>query len=66
MIVDGLGYFTFSMANNLLSPPLAARLYPVLPFATAMIGEGSLILWLIVKGVSSEHWEQQAGILRGV
>ena len=65
LIVDGLGYFTFSLANS-LSPPLAARLYPFLPYATAIIGEASLVLWLIVKGVSAERWEQQAGITRVV
>jgi Domain of unknown function (DUF4386) len=61
MIVDGLGYIAFSLAN-LLAPPLAMRLYPFLPFGTAIIGELSLIVWLIVKGVSSERWERQAGM----
>lgn len=59
MVIDGLGYLVFALAT-FLAPPVAVRLHPFLPFATAAIGEGSLILWLIVKGVDAERWEQQA------
>jgi uncharacterized protein DUF4386 len=59
MVIDGLGYLTFSLAT-FLSPPFAARLYPVLPFMTALLGEGALMLWLVVKGVNAERWQDQA------
>ena len=59
MVIDGVGYLTFSLAT-FLSPPLAAHLYPYLPFSTALLGELPLMLWLIVKGVNAERWEEQA------
>jgi hypothetical protein len=59
MVIDGLGYLTFSFAV-FLSPPLAARLHPYLPFGTAALGELSLMLWLIIKGVNAPKWEEQA------
>jgi hypothetical protein len=60
MTIDGLGYLAFSFAM-FLAPPLAARLYPYLPMVTAILGEASLMLWLIVKGVNTQRWEEQAG-----
>ena len=62
MILDGLGYLTFSLAA-FLSPSLAARIYPYIPFVTAAIGEGALFLWLIVKGVNAERWQEQAATM---
>jgi len=59
MAIDGLGYLTFSFAT-FLSPPFAAHLYPYLPFLTALLGEASLMLWLVVKGVDARRWEEQA------
>lgn len=59
MAIDGLGYLTFSFAV-FLSPPLATHLYPYLPFVTTALGEISLMLWLIVKGVDTLRWEEQA------
>ncbi len=59
MAIDGMGYLTFSFAT-FLSPPLVAHLYPFLPFMTAILGEASLMLWLIVKGVNAQKWEEQA------
>jgi hypothetical protein len=57
--IDGVGYLTFSMAT-FLSPPFAAHLYPYVPFLTALLGEPPLMLWLILKGVNAERWEEQA------
>jgi len=57
--IDGVGYLTFSLAT-FLSPPFAAHLYPYLPFMTAFLGEPPLMLWLLVKGVNAERWEEQA------
>src|SRR2546422_7395108 len=62
MILDGLGYLTFSLAA-FLSPSLAARIFPYIPFVTAAIGEGALFLWLIVKGVNAERWQEQAATM---
>jgi len=59
MLVDGLGYLFFGV-TTFLAPPLSLRLYPVLPFATAALGEASLMLWLIVKAVDARRWEEQA------
>jgi hypothetical protein len=51
MLVGGLGWLTF------LSPPLANSLSPY-NTAAGLIGEGSVMLWLLVFGVSPERWEQ--------
>ena len=53
MVVAGLGWLTF------LSPPLAQSLAPfnMLPGA---VGELSLTLWLLVKGVNVQRWNEVA------
>jgi len=53
LAVAGLGWLTF------FSPPLASRLYPYVLFP-GLIGEGALTLWLLVKGVDAERWNEQA------
>lgn len=57
MVFAGLGWLTF------LSPPLANSLVPynMLPGA---IGELSLTLWLLVKGVNIQRWNEQASLGR--
>jgi hypothetical protein len=57
MMVDGVGYVTFSL-TTFLQPALAARLYPTIPFATTL-GEAALYLWLIFKGVDASRWQEQ-------
>jgi hypothetical protein len=53
LMIAGLAWLTF------LSPPLGAKyLYPYI-LATD-IGEGSLILWLLVAGVNAERWKERA------
>ena len=48
------------VATTFLYPPLAIALkWFVLPVGG--LGEGVLMLWLIVKGVNVERWEEQAG-----
>jgi hypothetical protein len=59
MVIDGLGYLTFSF-SAFLSPPLGARMYPYIPMLTAALGEGSLMLWLLVRAVNTQRWEEQA------
>jgi uncharacterized protein DUF4386 len=53
MAFAGLGYLTF------LSPPLADYLSPY-NLAPAALGEGSLMLWLLVVGVNAQRWKEQA------
>jgi Domain of unknown function (DUF4386) len=59
LVIDGAGYLVFSL-SNFLSPPFATHLYPFLPYVTAIVGEASLMLWLIVKGVDDDSWAEQA------
>jgi len=59
MMIDGLGYLTFSL-TSFLSPPSVTHIYPYVPFVTALLGEGTLFLWLIVKSVNAERWQEQA------
>ena len=58
MVVAGFGWLTF------LAPPLAQSIAPfnMLPGA---VGELSLTLWLLVKGVNAQRWSEQAQFNRG-
>jgi uncharacterized protein DUF4386 len=58
MQIAGLCYLTDSFAL-VLAPDLANRLFPgiLLP---AFVGEASLCLWLLVKGVNAERWKERA------
>ncbi|WP_051978290.1 DUF4386 domain-containing protein [Edaphobacter aggregans] len=60
MAFAGLGWLTF------LSPRLANHLSPYVMFA-GLLGEGSLTLWLLVKGVNVQRWKEQGrhGLLSG-
>jgi Domain of unknown function (DUF4386) len=53
MAFAGLGWLTF------LSPPLANQLTPYV-FAPGVLGEGALTVWLLVKGVDVQRWNEQA------
>jgi hypothetical protein len=57
MVIGGLGWLTF------LSPALVKILSPynMLP---GILGEGMLILWLLVMGVNVERWREQASATR--
>jgi hypothetical protein len=55
MAIAGTGYLTF------LSPPLAHDLFPHVLMPAGALGEGSLILWLLIFGVNSQKWKEQAG-----
>jgi hypothetical protein len=55
MAFAGLGWLTF------LWPPLANYLSPY-NLAPGMLGEGSLIVWLLVKGVNVQRWKEQASV----
>jgi hypothetical protein len=49
----GVGWLTF------FSPSLSSLLYPYVLFP-GLVGEGVLTLWLLVKGVDAERWNEQA------
>ena len=55
LIIAGLTYQVF------LSPPLAANLFSRVVMPAGALGEGSLILWLLIFGVNSRRWKEQAG-----
>lgn len=55
MIIAGLAWLTF------LSRPLAHALSPFI-FLPGLIGETSLTVWLLAKGVNVQRWNEQAGI----
>jgi hypothetical protein len=59
MAFAGLGWLTF------LSPPLAKYLSPYI-FFPGLLGEGSLTLWLLVKGVNVQRWKEQASAAAAV
>lgn len=52
MMLAGLGWMPF------LWPPLTHVLSPYLMLAG--LGEGALVVWLLVKGVNSEQWNDEA------
>jgi len=58
MQIAGLCYLTDSFAL-ILSPAFANRLFPAI-LLPAFVGEASLCLWLLTKGVSVQRWKEQA------
>ena len=54
LVVGGVGFLITSV-TNFLSPPLGDRLAPVL-LPIVLLGEGSLAMWLLLKGVDVERW----------
>jgi hypothetical protein len=56
--IGGASYVVSSLAS-LVAPAFGAQLAPfVIP--AALIGEGSLTVWLIAKGVDVSRWQEQA------
>jgi hypothetical protein len=62
MQIAGLSYLTNSFAM-ILAPSFANQLFPAI-LIPAFVGEASLCLWLLVKGVNVEKWNARAGALR--
>ena len=57
LAIGGSSYVISSFAI-FLSPAFGARLFPfILP--AAIVGEGSLTLWLLVMGVNTQRWQEQ-------
>jgi hypothetical protein len=57
LLIAGLSYLTNSFAL-LLAPSFAALIFPGV-LVPAFVGELSVCLWLIVKGVNVTQWEQR-------
>jgi hypothetical protein len=57
MQIAGLSYLTDSFAL-LLAPSFADRIFPGI-LVPAFVGEASLCLWLLVKGVNVEEWNRR-------
>jgi Domain of unknown function (DUF4386) len=53
MAIAGVGWLTF------LSTPLASHLSPY-NVASGVLGEGLVMLWLLVMGVNVQRWKEQA------
>ncbi len=54
MAFAGLGWLTY------LAPPLASYLSPY-NLALGILVQGSVMLWLLVRGVTVQRWQEQAG-----
>ena len=57
MAIAGLSYLMNSF-TLILAPTYAATIFPIL--VLALVGELSLSLWLLVKGVRVEEWKKRA------
>jgi hypothetical protein len=60
LAVTGVCYLTNSFAN-FLSLPFKAYLLPFVA-AGGLLGEGSLTVWLLAKGVNVQRWKEQASL----
>ena len=58
LAIGGSSYIISSIAT-FVAPAIGARLTPFIVPA-ALIGEGSLTVWLILKGVNEEKWKETA------
>ena len=59
MALGGTCWLTLGLVS-LLSPPLVQLLSPYI-LIPGIVGEASLSLWLLVRGVNVERWREQAG-----
>ena len=62
LAIGGTCYVIASFAN-FLAPSFGPHLMPFI-MPVALIGEGSLSLWLLVKGVNVQRWNEQASLGR--
>jgi hypothetical protein len=59
MAIAGLCYLISSFAG-LIAPTFASPLFPYILLPGAL-GEYSLALWLLVRGVNMQAWNEKAG-----
>jgi Domain of unknown function (DUF4386) len=57
LAIDGLAYLCYSF-TDILAPDAAAQLVPWIQLP-ALVGEGSLCLWLLVVGINLDRWKEQ-------
>src|SRR5438552_16647310 len=62
LAIGGTCYVIASFAN-FLTPSFGPRLVPFI-MPVAFIGEGSLGLWLLLKGVNTQRWKEEASLGR--
>jgi hypothetical protein len=62
LAIGGTCYVIVSL-SNFLAPSFGPHLVPFL-MPVALIGEGALGLWLLVKGVNVQRWNEQASLGR--
>lgn len=62
LAIGGLSYIISSFAN-FLAPAFGSRL-TLFIVQIALLGEGSLTLWLLIKGVNLQRWKEQAIAVR--
>jgi hypothetical protein len=60
LAIDGLAYLCYSF-TDILAPKAAARLVPWIQLP-ALVGEGSLCLWLLLVGINLDRWKQQTRV----
>ena len=60
LAIGGMCYVIASFAN-FLTPSFGPHLVPFM-MPVALIGEGSLGLWLLVKGVNVKRWNEQVSL----
>ena len=58
--ITGVCYLTNGFAN-FLSLPFKGYLFPFVA-ASGLVGEGSLAIWLLMKGVNVQRWKEQASL----
>jgi len=62
MQIAGLSYMTNSFALVMV-PNVANRMFPAI-LVPAFIGEASLCLWLIARGVNVSRWREKMSLQR--
>lgn len=58
LVIDGVAYLVYSFAD-ILAPQFAAHLVPWIQLPI-LLGEGSLMIWLLVMGVNAQRWKEMA------
>jgi hypothetical protein len=59
LLAAGGGCYVIASTASLMAPVVGQRLtMAILPIA--MIGEGSLTVWLLLKGVDPDRWKSRA------
>src|SRR6266513_182876 len=61
LLAIGVTCYVFASFANFLTSSFGSRLVPFI-MPVALIGEGSLGLWLLVKGVNVQRWNEQASL----